>query len=61
MDGSGLRHLDWLDDDELSVAWSPDGRTLAAFGVAGLVLLAPDDPRPRIIAGGGFGGLDWAP
>jgi Tol biopolymer transport system component len=59
-DGSGLRRLDWLDDDELSVAWSPDGRVLAAFGVRGLVLLARDDGRAELVARGGFGGLDWA-
>ncbi len=60
VDGSGLRRLDWLDDDELSVVWSPDGRLLAAFGVRGLVLLARDDGRAELVARGGFGGLDWA-
>jgi hypothetical protein len=59
-DGSGLRHLDWLDDDELSIAWGPDSQTLAAFGVAGLVLLDRDTGHPQPLARGGFGGLDWA-
>jgi Tol biopolymer transport system component len=59
-DGRGLRRLDWLDDDELSIAWGPDSRTLAAFGVTGLVLLDRDAGRPEFLARGGFGGLDWA-
>jgi Tol biopolymer transport system component len=59
-DGTGLRHLNWLDDDELSVAWGPDGGTLAAFGAAGLVLLSRDGGRVEPLARGGFGGLDWA-
>lgn len=59
-DGTGLRPLDWEDDDELTVAWAPGGRLLAAYGVAGLVLLAPETSEVRPLGRGGFGGMDWA-
>jgi Tol biopolymer transport system component len=59
-DGTGLRALDWEDDDELTVAWAPGGRLLAAYGVAGLVLLSPETAEVRPLAQGGFGGMDWA-
>lgn len=61
-DGSELTRLTELGEDEPTVAWSPDGRTLAVFGGLGLTLVdvTGADP-PRALANGGTGGIGWLP
>ncbi len=62
LDGSELRRVGWLQEDEPLVSWSPDGRWLAVFGTGGLWMLDPSGRSdPRRVAEGGFGAIDWAP
>jgi hypothetical protein len=61
-DGSGLRQVTQFDyEDDLAVAWSPDGQWLAAFGPNALYLvpIALNGP-PTPIGRGGLGEPDWA-
>jgi Tol biopolymer transport system component len=61
-DGSGLRRLTDLAEDDPSIAWSPDGRWLAFQGGSGVYLV---DVGPstlyQISDAVGFGGIDWTP
>jgi Tol biopolymer transport system component len=60
-DGSGLTRLTSLCLDDPSLAWSPDGRWIAAYGGAGLVLVRADGSLARSVSpDGGYGGVDWA-
>ena len=61
-DGSGLRLVAPLSEDDPGLAWSPDGATLAVLGGGGLWLMPLDggDP-PRLLAPGAYGTLDWRP
>jgi Tol biopolymer transport system component len=61
-DGSELRRVGWLQEDEPLVSWSPDGRWLAIYGTGGLWLVDPSGNRdPTRVADGGFGAIDWVP
>jgi hypothetical protein len=61
-DGTGLRRLTDLSEDEPSIAWSPDGRWLALHGARGLYLVEAATGRVvRLADGGDHGRIDWAP
>jgi Tol biopolymer transport system component len=54
------QRLTTFDEDEPTLAWSPDGYWLAMMGGGGLYLLPRDlSLPPRKIGRGGFGGIDW--
>jgi Tol biopolymer transport system component len=60
VDGHNLTRRTGFDEDEPTLAWSPDGAWLAMFAGGGLYLV----PRigvggARRVATGGFGGIDW--
>jgi Tol biopolymer transport system component len=58
--GGAPQRLTTFDEDEPTLAWSPDGYWLAMMGGGGLYLLPRDlSQTPRKIAKGGFGGIDW--
>ena len=60
MDGSALRRIADIKDDDPSIAWSPDGSRLAIFGVAALYVSDVKGGAPRkLVDQGGYGGLDW--
>jgi Tol biopolymer transport system component len=62
VDGSGLRRLTELAEDDPSVAYSPDGRWLAFQGGSGVYLIdATTTALYRISDSVGFGGMDWTP
>ena len=49
-----------VEEDEPTLAWSPDGYWLAMLGGGGLYLLSRDLSLPaRKVGRGGFGGIDW--
>ncbi|MGE0545115.1 MAG: TolB family protein [Dehalococcoidia bacterium] len=59
-DGTGLRKLEDLNEDDPSVAWSPDGSTVAALGTCGLFLFPLDEGRAEKIAPGALlSQMDW--
>ena len=58
--GGQSSRLTWFEEDEPTLAWSPDGYWLAMLGGGGLYLLPRDTSAPpRMVAKGGFGGIDW--
>ena len=58
--GGSAYRLTAFEEDEPTLAWSPDGYWLAMMGGEGLYLLPRDlSAQPRKIARGGFGGIDW--
>jgi Tol biopolymer transport system component len=58
--GGQAYRLTTFEEDEPTLAWSPDGYWLAMLGGGGLYLLPRDMSRPpQMIAKGGFGGIDW--
>jgi WD40 repeat protein len=60
LDGSDMKRLADIKDDDPTVAWSPDGSKLAIFGVAALYLVdARGGPTDKLTDQGGYGGLDW--
>jgi Tol biopolymer transport system component len=60
VDGSNLRRLTDLDEDEPTLAWSPDGKQIAVFGVRALVLLdATNGQESMLVEGGNYGAIDW--
>jgi Tol biopolymer transport system component len=60
-DGSGLRRLTRLAEDECTLAWSPDGRWLALNGGLALWLVRVDGSQPPWPLGeAGYGRIDWA-
>jgi Tol biopolymer transport system component len=61
-DGSGLRRLTDLAEDDPALAWSPDGRWLALQGGSGVYVIdMSGSTLYQVSEGIGFGGLDWAP
>jgi Tol biopolymer transport system component len=62
LDGSGLRPLVSLSEDDPTLAWSPDGTMLAALGGNGLWLLDPTGNGEATLLGyGSYGVFDWRP
>ncbi|SRR5579884_4473302 len=60
VDGSGLRRLTDLAEDDPSVAWSPDGRWVAFQGGSGVYLIdVATTALYQISETVGFGGMDW--
>ena len=61
-DGSDLRRLTELGEDDASVAWAPDGRWLAFQGLGGLYLVEYASGRVVAFAERGErAGIDWTP
>ena len=61
IDGSNLRRLTYMVEDDPSLAWSPDGRWLAIQGGYGLTLVEPGGTRTeRLSRQASFGAIDWA-
>ncbi len=49
-----------FEEDEPTIAWSPDGVFVALLAGGGLYLIDVEGWRPsRTIGGGGFGSIDW--
>jgi Tol biopolymer transport system component len=60
LDGSDMKRIADIKDDDPTVAWSPDGARLAVFGVAALFLVDAAGGTPaKLTEQGGYGGLDW--
>jgi Tol biopolymer transport system component len=60
LDGSDLKRVADIKDDDPTVAYSPDGSKLAIFGVAALYLVdVKGGPTEKLVDQGGYGGLDW--
>jgi Tol biopolymer transport system component len=60
LDGSDLKRVADIKDDDPTVAYSPDGTKLAIFGVAALYVVdANGGPTNKLVDQGGYGGLDW--
>jgi Tol biopolymer transport system component len=60
VDGSGLRRLTELAEDDPAIAWSPDGRWIAFQGGTGLWLIdAMTTATYHINEAVSFGGIDW--
>jgi Tol biopolymer transport system component len=58
--GTGQRRLEDLNEDDPSVAWSPDGSTVAAIGTCGLFLYPLNEGRAEKIAPGALlSQMDW--
>lgn len=61
LDGSALKRVADIKDDDPTVSWSPDGAKMAIFGVAALFLVdSAGGPTQKLTDQGGYGGLDWA-
>lgn len=59
-DGTGLRRLAALQEDEPTVAWSPTGQHVAILGASALYVVDAQGGTPRkLIDQGGYGGMDW--
>jgi Tol biopolymer transport system component len=62
VDGTGLRRLTELAEDDPSVAYSPDGRWLAFQGGTGVYVIDLTTTALYHISDAvGFGGIDWTP
>lgn len=60
LDGSDLKRIADIKDDDPTVAFSPDGSKLAIFGVAALYVVdANGGPTEKLVDQGGYGGFDW--
>ncbi|MDR7422119.1 MAG: hypothetical protein QN159_06595 [Armatimonadota bacterium] len=60
VEGSGLRQLTMVGEDDATPAWSADGRWIALIGARGLYLLDPARGVLRLLVeDGAGGGLDW--
>jgi Tol biopolymer transport system component len=58
--GGRATRLTSFEEDDPTLAWSPDGYWLAMLGGGGLYLLPRDGSQPpHLLAKGGFGGIDW--
>ena len=60
LEGGEPRRLTHLVEDEISVAWSPDGVQLAVYGSRGLYLVDRDGRTTFALDRGGYGGIDWS-
>jgi Tol biopolymer transport system component len=59
-DGSDVRRIADIKDDDPTVAYSPDGTKLAIFGVAALFVVdANGGSTEKLIDQGGYGAIDW--
>jgi Tol biopolymer transport system component len=58
--GGEPRRLTRLVEDEITVAWSPEGEQLAVYGPRGLYLVRLDGTTTLGLDRGGYGGIDWA-
>jgi Tol biopolymer transport system component len=60
LDGSDMKRIADIKDDDPTVSFSPDGAKMAIFGVAALFLVdAQGGPTQKLTQQGGYGGLDW--
>jgi Tol biopolymer transport system component len=60
LDGSDVKRIADIKDDDPTVAFSPDGSKLAIFGVAALYVVdTKGGPTEKLVDQGGYGGLDW--
>jgi Tol biopolymer transport system component len=60
LDGSDMKRIADIKDDDPTVAFAPDGLKLAIFGVASLFIVdANGGPVAKLTDQGGYGGLDW--
>ncbi len=60
LDGSNLKRIADIKDDDPTVAWAPDGARVAIFGVAALFVTSATGATPaKLVEPGGYGGLDW--
>jgi Tol biopolymer transport system component len=59
-DGGEPRRLTHLLEDEMSVAWSPDGTQLAIYASRGLYLVDLQGRTAILQDRGGYGGIDWS-
>jgi Tol biopolymer transport system component len=60
LDGSDMKRIADIKDDDPSVAWSPDGSKVVIFGVAALYLVDAGGSSPqKLVEQGGYGSLDW--
>jgi Tol biopolymer transport system component len=60
LDGSDMKRVADIKDDDPAVAYSPDGTKMAIFGVAALYLVDAQGGQPdKLVDQGGYGGLDW--
>jgi Tol biopolymer transport system component len=58
--GGTSTRLTAFEEDEPTLAWSPDGYWLAMMGGGGLYLMPRDRSQPpHKLTKGGFGGIDW--
>ena len=58
--GANLRRAAQLSVDDLALAWSPDGGSLAISGAAGLYLFElADGSIVQVTQNGSFGAIDW--
>jgi Tol biopolymer transport system component len=58
--GGEPRRLTRMLEDEISIAWSPDGSQIAVYGSRGLYLVDAEGRATYALDRGGFGGIDWA-
>lgn len=61
LDGSDMRRIAEIKDDDPTLAWSPDGTRLAVFGINALYLVDArgGSQAQKLTDRGGYGGLDW--
>ena len=60
LDGSDMKRIADIKDDDPTVAFSPDGAQVAIYGVAALFLVdAKGGSTQKLTDMGGYGGLDW--
>jgi len=58
--GGFPRQMTAFEEDEPTLAWSPDGRWILMLSGGGLYLVTHDGSEaPRRFGPGGFGGIDW--
>jgi Tol biopolymer transport system component len=60
LQGGDARRLTYIDADDPSPTWSPDGRFIAFWSGGGLYLVSSEGGEPRrILERGGYGPIDW--